>query len=48
MKKMSYKKQDVKLEVTCKIECNSESGELIFDDLVNVILLIPNIFLLRY
>ncbi len=46
--KMSYKKQDVKLEVTCKIECNSESGELIFDDLVNVILLIPNIFLLRY
>lgn len=37
MEKMSYEKQNLKLKVTYEIECNSESGELIFGDLVDVI-----------
>lgn len=37
VQKMLYKKQNVKLKVTYEIECNSESGEVIFGDLVNVV-----------
>lgn len=37
VQKMSYETQNVKLKVTYEIECNSESGEVFFGDLVNVV-----------
>lgn len=37
IKKMSYKNQNLKLKVTYELECNSESGELVFGDLIDVV-----------
>jgi len=37
VQKMSYERQNLKLKVTYEIECNSQSGELVFGDLIDVI-----------